>query len=188
MHRSVAVEVVSPDSAAQLDEFFVYFREHVAENGAPGIGYFQPMPRGSSDFSAQREERFRNALAIEVTKLGWRRLWLARSSNGSIAGHIDLRGHTEHYASHRCLLGIGVHSANRKSGVGSLLLENATHWAHSVAGLEWIDLQVLSVNEAAKKLYHRFGFVTVGEIPEMFRIDDQNFSYTYMALHLGGDA
>jgi ribosomal protein S18 acetylase RimI-like enzyme len=187
MRSSLTIEAIGSEASEQLDEFFVYLREHVAENGAPGIGYFQPMSRAASNISAEREQSFRNALAIEVAKSGWRRLWVARSSNGSIVGHIDLRGHVEHNTSHRCLLGIGVQSASRRRGVGSYLLENAKNWAY-VAGLEWIDLQVLSVNEAAKKLYHRFGFVTVGEVPDMFKIDEQNFSYTYMALRLGGDA
>ena len=66
------------------------------------------------------------------------------------------------------------------------LIECARHWADSVARLEWIDLQVLSDNEAAKKLYHRCGFVTVGEVPDMFKLDEKYFSYTYMALRLGG--
>lgn len=113
-----------------------------------------------------------------------RRLWLALSSSGQIAGHIDLRGHPEHFASHRCLLGIGVCSLNRKSGVGLSLLEFAASWARSTGQLEWIDLQVLSVNEAAKKLYYRFGFVKVGEVPEMFELDGQRFGYTYMAIRL----
>lgn len=188
MSGSVLIEAVSPDESASLDEFFLYLREHVAENGAPGIGYFHPMPRESSNVSSGREERFRSALTVEVAKSGWRRLWLARSSSDRIAGHIDLRGHAEDFASHRCLLGIGVHSANRRSGVGLSLLEYAANWARSVVGLQWIDLQVLSVNEPAKRLYHRFGFVTVGEVPEMFEFDGQRFGYTYMALRLSNDA
>ena len=185
MSGSVTIEAVSPDASELLDEFFVYLREHVAENGAPGMGYFQPMPRESSYFSTEREERFRCALSVDVAKPGWRRLWLARSSSGRIAGHVDLRGHTEHFASHRCLLGIGVQRAARKRGVGLSLLACAANWAHSVVGLEWIDLQVLSVNAAAVRLYQRFGFVTVGEVPEMFKLDGQRFGYTSMALRLG---
>lgn len=184
MSSSATIEAVTPDATERLDEFFAYLRGHVAENGAPGIGYFQPMSRESSNFSTEREERFRSALAVAVARPGWRRLWLARSRSGHIAGHVDLRGHAEDFASHRCLLGIGVHSVNRKSGVGLSLLEYAASWAHSVAGLEWIDLQVLSVNEAAKRLYRRFGFVTVGEVPEMFELDGRRFGYTFMALRL----
>ena len=188
MSSSVVVEEVGPNAGAQLDEFFVYLRHHVAENGASSTGYFQPLPRSSSIISAEREERFRNALAVAIAQPGWRRLWLARSPEGSIAGHIDLRSHNEDYATHRCLLGMGVHTASRRSGVGRILLGVAAHWAHTVAQLEWIDLQVLSANEAAKRLYHRFGFATVGEVPDMFKIDDQRFGYTHMALRLSRDA
>jgi ribosomal protein S18 acetylase RimI-like enzyme len=186
MHRTLTIEVISPEAFRQLDEFFIYLREHIGENGAPGNAYFQPMSRSASIISAEREPHFRNALEIDVAKSGWRRLWVARSTNGCIVGHIDLRGHNEQYAPHRCLLGIGVQSANRRNGIGSYLLENAINWAYAVASLEWIDLQVLSTNKAAKNLYQQFGFVNVGEIPDMFKIDGQHFSYTYMTLRLGG--
>lgn len=184
MHSTLTIEAITPEASEQLDEFFTYLREHITENGTPEVGYFQPMPRDASNISTEREERFREALTIELPKTGWRRLWVARSGNGDIVGHIDLRGHIEQNATHRCLLGIGVQSASRRNGVGLNLLESAKYWANSVAELEWIDLQVLSVNEAAKSLYHRFGFVTVGEMPEMFKLDDQYFDYTYMTLRL----
>ncbi len=185
MLNTLTFESISFDNAAQLDEFFSYLRGQIKENGTPEAGYFQPISRKSSNISIEREMGFRNALKIEVAQPGWRRLWVARSSNGRIVGHIDLRAHADQHTSHRCLLGIGVHSANRRLGIGLYLLNNATQWAKSIAGLEWIDLQVLSVNVAAKNLYQQFGFVTVGEISEMFKIDEQYFSYTYMTFKLG---
>lgn len=187
MPNPLSLEAIGPETTEQLTEFFTYLREHVAENGSPGTGYFQPLSREASVFPAEREERFRNALAIEVGSPGWRRLWVARTPEGRIAGHVDLRGHADPHTAHRCLLGIGVHSAGRRNGVGAFLLENARHWARSVAGLEWIDLQVLSVNQAARRLYHRVGFVTIGEVLDMFKIDGQSFGYTYMALRLGAE-
>lgn len=184
MPPSTTIDEVCPDAAGTLDEFFAYLREHVAENGAPGTGYFQPQPRHAPGVSAEREAGFRAALLVPVAEPGWRRLWIARRADGRIAGHIDLRAHAQPYAGHRCLLGMGVHRGSRRGGVGSQLLEHALHWAHAMAGLEWVDLQVLSANDAAKALYRRCGFATVGEIEEMFRIDGQCFGYTYMARRL----
>ncbi|HEX9172832.1 MAG TPA: hypothetical protein VF861_09225 [Telluria sp.] len=50
--------------------------------------------------------------------------------------------------------------------------------------LAWVDLQVLSRNEPAIRLYHAAGFVKTGEIPEMFKIDGQLLSYTSMSRRL----
>lgn len=184
VNPTLTLEPVTPDSAALLDAFFIYLREHVAENGAPGTGYFQPLPRASSAISVEWEERFRNALAVDVPQPGWRRLWIARSLAGSIAGHVDLRSHAEGHAAHRCVLGMGVHAGSRSGGVGLSLLVGAKQWARTVARLDWIDLQVLSSNEAVRRLYRRFGFDTVGEIPEMFEVDGQRFGYIYMTRRL----
>lgn len=183
---AIHIEAVSPAATEQLNAFFAYLREHVAENGAPDKGYFQPMSRETSNVSLEREERVRSALRVDTAQSGWRKLWLARTSQGTIAGHIDLRGHSEPHTAHRCLLGIGVHGSYRRMGLGVSLLQSAKNWAQDVANLEWIDLQVLSANQAAIRLYHRFGFVTVGEIPDMFRFDGQSFGYSTMALRLRG--
>lgn len=184
MRSTWTIEAVNAEASAQLDEFFTCLRDHIADNGKPSVGDFQPMSREASRISAEREERFRQALTIDAPEAGWRRLWLAHSKKGGVLGHVDLRGHTERHAAHRCLLGIGVQSSSRRKGIGLHLLESACHWATAVDGLDWIDLQVLSVNEAAKNLYRRFGFVTLGEIPEIFKFDGQHFSHTCMAFRL----
>lgn len=188
MTHAPSIEAVGPQMPERLDAFFAYLRAHVAENGAPGGGHFLPMPRAASRVSAEREQRFRSALAVELSEPGWRRLWLGRAADGEIAGHVDLRAHDEPFTSHRCLLGLGVNSAHRRLGVGAALLRHAADWAHATPGLAWIDLQVLSVNTPARRLYQRLGFVTVGEVPEMFLLDGQAFGYTHMALRLGDDA
>jgi ribosomal protein S18 acetylase RimI-like enzyme len=85
------------------------------------------------------------------------------------------------FAEHRCLLGMGVDRGHRKIGIGESLIEHAEEWAKASALLEWIDLQVLSSNTTAVRLYERLGFQRTGEISDMFRIDGQSFSFTSMA-------
>jgi RimJ/RimL family protein N-acetyltransferase len=172
MPVSIAIQAASSDASALLDAFFACLKAHVAENGAADTGYFLPMPRHESVFSAEREQRFRSALAISPSDSGWRRLWLARSPSGEVMGHVDLRGHSDAYATHRCLLGLGVRSGCRRAGVAAASLARAENWARA-EGLQWIDLQVLSVNERALRAYRRAGFITVGEVPEMFQLDGQ---------------
>ena len=109
---------------------------------------------------------------------------MARDGDGRIAGHIDLRAHAERYTGHRCLLGMGVDRDHRKQGLGSRLIAHAAQWAQESAGLKWIDLQVLSANAPAIKLYERNGFHKTGEIAAMFNIDGQDFAYTSMSKRI----
>ncbi|PZE13349.1 GNAT family N-acetyltransferase [Pseudomonas sp. 57B-090624] len=164
---------------AEFDEFVNYLDEHLQENGSPEVGYFQPLSRDAGSFPEERKAAFRAGLEIAVGEPGWRRAWVARGVEGQILGHIDLRAHAERYTAHRCLLGMGVHRSLRRQGLGAALIEHARLWAES-SGLEWIDLQVLSNNQAARALYEQAGFLQIGEVPNMFKIDGRVFSYTTM--------
>lgn len=175
--------LVEPLGAAGFTEFIVYLNDHLADNGGEA-GYFQPLPRGHSTFPAERAAQFRSGLDIAVGAQGWRRAWVARSAEGRLVGHIDLRAHLESFTGHRCLLGMGVDRHHRRAGLGAALIAHARQWAAEVARLEWMDLQVMSQNRAALALYRRAGFETVGEIEEMFKIDGKAFSYTTMSMRL----
>jgi ribosomal protein S18 acetylase RimI-like enzyme len=83
---------------------------------------------------------------------------------------------------------MGVDRDHRMRGLGALLLAHAQSWAAVNAALEWIDLEVLSTNKPAIRLYLQAGFSSVGEIPEMFKIERQPFSYTLMTKRIRGDA
>jgi len=168
----------------EFDQFLAYLNDHLSDNGSGGA-YFQPLSRSDSTFPPERAVTFRAGLALPVGQAGWRRLWAARNSSGQIVGHVDLRSHVERFAEHRCLLGMGVDRRHRKTGLGRRLIEHALEWAQATEPLEWIDLQVLSSNREAIRLYERSGFNKIGETHDMFRIDGQNFSYTAMTRPLG---
>lgn len=176
-----SIEQLSP---GEIEFFLAYLNDHLSDNGRAGTGYFQPLPRDASHFSADKADAFRSGLHIDVGAPGWRRVWVARDADGRIAGHVDLRAHAERHAAHRCLLGMGVDRAHRKAGVGGRLLAHAQRWAGESAGLAWIDLQVLSANGAAVRLYLRHGFHKTGEIADMFELDGQFFAYTGMSKRL----
>ena len=169
---------------ADLAAFFVYMNDHLSDNGRGGTTLFQPMPRDESFFPKDREDAFRAGLSAPVGEAGWRRAWIALDREGLIAGHVDLRARPERSAAHRCLLGMGVHRAHRKQGLGERLLGTAHEWASDVPELEWIDLEVLSLNGAARALYERNAFIKTGEIPALFRLDGEDLSYTYMTRKL----
>ena len=178
---------IEPLQADDFAEFIAYLNDHLADNGSADCGYFQPLPRSQSRFPADREDAFRSGLATPVGAKGWRRAWVARAADGAIVGHIDLRAHPESFTEHRSLLGMGVDRRHRRAGLGVALIAHARAWATSIAQLAWIDLQVISANEAAVRLYQRAGFLKCGEAPDMFRIDGQSLSYTSMSLRVDAD-
>lgn len=75
---------------------------------------------------------------------------------------------------------MGVHRDYRKIGLGVLLIGVVMEWA-ATQMFDWIDLEVLSVNAAARQLYARSGFTQTGQIEDMFRIDGQSLDYTFMS-------
>ena len=172
--------IIRPAVHTDLAALFAYLNDHLADNGKGGTPLFQPMARSESRLPPEKEAGFITGLGTPVGEPGWRRVWLALDEAGAIAGHIDLRARPERPAAHRALLGMGVHRDHRRKGLGARLIDAALAWAHDEAGVDWIDLEVLSVNRAARDLYTRTGFATIGEMPDMFRIDGEQHAYTFM--------
>lgn len=175
---------IRPAGAADLPPFFVYLDDHLRDNGRDGAPLFQPLSRAQSQLPPGLKVAFIEGLAIPVGEPGWRRLWLAVDGRGSIAGHIDLRARPEPLARHRAMLGMGVHRAWRRRGLGARLVDTAIDWARGQDGLRWIDLEVLSDNQPAVALYLRSGFATMARIEDMLEIDgvSQDLSYMTRAL------
>ena len=174
-------EVTSGD----LPALFAYLGEQLTENGRNGNPLFQPMaPTSDPVVPPAMKARFTNGLATPLGQAGWRRAWIAVTEDGAIAGHIDLRARPDAEASHRALLGMGVHRDHRRAGLGIRLIGTASDWARAQGGFDWIDLEVLSANRPAVALYERAGFIKTGEIPDMFRINGEHYAYTFMSLPL----
>jgi RimJ/RimL family protein N-acetyltransferase len=175
---------VTPVSESRLDEFFLYLNDHLLDNGTEETGYFHPRSRSAVQFPPDREIAFRKGLATPLNELAWRRAWTASGPGGRIIGHLDLRAHSEEFARHRCLLGMGVDRAHRKLGVGIALFVHAKDWALANTQIEWIDLHVLSANERALRFYAKAGFIKTGETPDMFRLDGRSFGDTRMMMRI----
>ena len=170
--------------ASGVDAFSAYLNRHLLDNGSDAHGYFQPMPASASTFTAARAAAFASALDVPLKQAGWRRAWVALSSDSGLVGHVDLRAHPEPHTEHRCLLGLGVSRSHHRQGIARSLCLHAFRWAAHEARLEAVDLQVLSGNTRAIALYSALGFVHTGELKGFFRIDGKNMSYTYMSLAL----
>jgi len=162
---------LQPERLAQL---FMYLDDQLQENGRDGMPLFQPVPRLQSRVSPERAAAFAASFAVPFGQPGWRCMWIALDSLGAIGGHVDLRARPDAVSSHRALLGMGVHRDYRRFGLGRQLVDTALAWAGGMPSLEWVDLEVLSGNHAARRLYERAGFVVTGEVPDLYRIDGES--------------
>ncbi len=170
---------IEPLAEPDLDDFFRYLGEQLAENGRDGV-YFQPMVATPGGIPASKQQAFKDGFATPVGEPGWRRGWLARDARGQVCGHVDLRAHASPFSGHRCQLGMGVQRDHRRLGLARRLLAHATRWA-SEQGLKWIDLQVLSSNEPAVAFYRVEGFLMQGGKPDLYVIDGVSLGEVEMA-------
>lgn len=176
--------IIRPLLRTELAAFFAYLNDHLADNGKDGAPLFQPMPRSASRLPAEKEASFITGLETALDAPGWRRVWVAVDDTLAIMGHVDLRARPESAAAHRALLGMGVHREARRQGLGQRLIEAAVVWAREEAALDWIDLEVLSVNAPARRLYERSDFHVTGEHADLFRIDGEQLGFIYMTRYL----
>jgi ribosomal protein S18 acetylase RimI-like enzyme len=175
---------IRPAGTADMAPFFAYLDDHLRDNGADGTPLFQPVAPGQPRLPAGLRIAFIKGIDVPVGQAGWRRLWLAIAPGGDIAGHIDLRGRPEPAATHRAMLGMGVHRVWRRRGLGRRLLATAAGWARAETDIEWIDLEVLADNVPACALYARAGFTTVARVADMLRIADASHDLSYMTFKL----
>jgi RimJ/RimL family protein N-acetyltransferase len=65
-------------------------------------------------------------------------------------------------------VGMGVAAAWRGRGVGTALMDACVQWARD-AGVHKLSLEVFPWNEAAIRLYRKFGFVEEGRLRKQYR-------------------
>ena len=163
-----------------FDSFVAYLEDHLRDNGREGTPLFQPRSRNDTRLDADKLASFRAGLEIEVGEPKWRRAWAAVDGSTAIAGHVDLRAVPDPFTGHRALLGLGVHRDHRRRGLGKTLVEHALDWAHREGALEWIDLNFLSGNLPAERLYRSLGFEHVATLVDMYRIDGESVDSVLM--------
>jgi len=110
-------------------------------------------------------------------------VFVAEREDGTIVGRLSI-GRDPHPAStHVADVGLMVASDARRQGVGTAMLRAAIGWARE-AGVRKIELHVFPWNEAAIKLYERFGFVQEGYRREQYKRGDEYVDAILMAYEL----
>jgi ribosomal protein S18 acetylase RimI-like enzyme len=176
---------IRPLESGDYPAFFHYLNAQLEENGKNGNPLFQPISREVICFPPEKEATFVAGLSKSQGQSGWRSAWVICNEEGEIMGHVDLRGHNDSAIKHRALLGMGVSRSFRRQGLATKLLEFACGWAGKNKPLEWIDIEVLAVNQPAVALYLENGFEKNCEIPDLYRIDDAPESVIRLAKNIG---
>lgn len=168
----------------RIEDFFQYLSIHISENGNSDKTYFFPLSKEQSKLSDELKSKFKEGLNKEIGEKGWRKTWIALNNENKIVGHIDIRSSDQLNAEHRVVLGMGVDTDFRGQQIGQKLLEFVIEYCKGDEKTSWIDLEVMSNNLTAKKLYDKNGFLELCEIKDKFRINNISFNYTFMTLNV----
>lgn len=166
-----------------LKAFFTYLENHLAENGKNGI-YFLPFTQEQTQTDQNWEEIFRSGMSKKYGAPGWRKVWVAKNEEGRIVGHIDIRAYDKLNTEHRVILGMGIDSNFRNQKIGQQLLTHVINSCKQDANIHWLDLEVLSDNAPAIRIYEKMGFKLLCSVPDMFRFSDRSFGYRSMTLNV----
>lgn len=107
--------------------------------------------------SAGEERRYLKALRRYPNAA----VYVAETHLGEIVGRLSVARDPHPASAHVADLGLMVAAAHRRQGLGWGLLECAVEWA-GAEGVEKLELHVFPHNEAAIRLYERFGFEREG--------------------------
>ena len=127
-------------------------------------------PEEASFTLEQEREIIRNMNAAE------RNLLLLAEVDGVHAGNANFSCVKDRARfRHRCGIGVGLYRAFWGMGVGTVLLEELLAAART-AGYEQVELEVVSTNEAAVRLYKKLGFQVTGTLPWAFKYKDGSYA------------
>ncbi|APR81674.1 Ribosomal-protein-alanine acetyltransferase [Minicystis rosea] len=155
-------------SGGDADAYARHIVAHMAESGRAGMPHFALSRTWVQD-------EIRASLIMRISKALdeplWGRAWGLFAEDGTMVGHVELRGGRVPAEMHRATLGMGIMRAHTAQGHGRRLIETTVKWAREEAELEWIDLGVFADNAPARKLYQRMGFVEIGTRRDAFHLD-----------------
>lgn len=82
---------------------------------------------------------------------------------------------------HIGVFGISIAKDFRGEGIGSKLMELVIEEANNnLSGLEIITLGVFSINDLAKEIYKKFGFIEYGQLPRGIKLENVYSDHIYM--------
>lgn len=110
-------------------------------------------------------------------------LWLSAEIDGEVVGGADFRRGGASKNSHVASLGVAIRKEYRGLGLGKAMMTAGIEWARNV-GVTKLRLGVFATNDAAVRLYRKFGFVEEGCLRGEVILLGRPVDEMVMALHL----
>ena len=107
--------------------------------------------------------------------------WLAGNLVGTVSFEREARGKFRHKG---LLYRMYVHADASGLGIGKMLIRETVRKARAMAGLEQINLTVISSNARAKRLYASHGFAAFALEKNALKMGDAYFDEEQMSLFL----
>lgn len=114
----------------------------------------------------EKEERFLNSIINSENDL-----MIACEISGKIIGDCNLNRYSKLRMKHRAEIGIAICKEYWGLGIGNYMFSELIRIAKKL-GIKQLELEVVSDNLRAIKLYEKFGFITVGEKPNSLCLKD----------------
>ncbi len=110
-------------------------------------------------------------------------VFVAERDDGAVIGRLSVARDTHPASAHVADVGLMVAADARRQGVGWSLLEAAAEWARG-AGIRKLELHVFPWNEAAIRLYEKFGFEREGYRKGHYRRAGEDVDVILMAYRV----
>ena len=109
-------------------------------------------------------------------------LLLVAEYENEIIGNIDITGKSRIIMQHTGVIGMGMLSEWRNSGLGTALMQAAIGWSKENPILELLWLQVYTENVLGLNLYRKMNFTGNGTIENYFKQDGKYYHNLTMSL------
>ena len=163
------------------------------ESDAETLLEYLKVTSGETPYMVREPEEVRTSVEEEVEFIRKNRenpwaLHLLAFADGVLAGSCSFAGNSERIRMrHRCTVGISLYRAFWGMGIGTVLLGEILDAAGTV-GYEQAELEVVSHNTGAVRLYQKLGFREYGCFPRNMKYRDGRYADAcWMMKRLGAE-
>ncbi len=161
---------IRPATTSDAEKLLAYVTELRAER-LPTIFRYPNSP------TLDEELAFLRRFQVESAE------YFVAEAHGAIVANLSISAHRHPQTRHNASLGMTVLAPYRGRGIGSSLLETAVSWCED-RRIRRLELEVLSNNPAAMRLYERHQFVHEGRRVGAIEVDGNYVDAILMARQI----
>ena len=158
--KNNATAIFRSPTKEDAEQMIVYLRTTCSETN------FLTREPEEAVMPIEKEERFLNNILSSENDL-----MIACEINGKIIGNCNLNRYSKMRMRHRAEIGIAICKDYWGLGIGNFMFSELIRIAREV-DIKQLELEVVSNNIRAIKLYEKFGFYVVGEKPNSLCLKD----------------